>query len=120
MRKRKTRKGNPITPSPSPNPLLEEEILENYGGFISNNLETIFANIDDNEATTATPLNQFSTFLNPFDADIENFLKQNENNFTVYSLNANSLHQKHTHLAIFVEKLLPKKPYFFSYLYSRS
>ena len=67
--------------------LNENDVLENYGGAIQNSLETIFTNVQDDDEGGSSPITQHSTFLNPYDPDIEKFLEFNQDNFTVYSQN---------------------------------
>ena len=92
--------------------LNENDILENYGGAIQNSLETIFTNVQDDDEGGSSPITQHSTFLNPYDPDIEKFLEFNQDNFTVYSQNIDSLHAKHAELQIFVENLATKNMFF--------
>ena len=91
--------------------LHTNEILENYGGPATNCLETIFSNVDNDETSPAI-FCQKSSYLDPNDKAIESFLKENSGNFTVLSLNADSLHKKHIQLSIFVELLLNKGLFF--------
>ena len=92
--------------------LNENDVLENYGGAIQNSLETIFTNVQDDDEGGSSPITQHSTFLNPYDPDIEKFLEFNQDNFTVYSQNIDSLHAKHAELQIFVENLATKNMFF--------
>ena len=92
--------------------LTKESVLEQYGGTATNCLDTIFCNLEDDETIQFAPLTQKSTYLNANPEDIEAYLKTNENNFTVLSFNADSLHKKHTELAIMVELLLTKNVFF--------
>ena len=87
----------------------KEELLSNFGGVIDNCLDTVFSNLDEDEAS---PLIQTSTFLNANDVDVENFFKRHQSNFTIFSMNADSLHAKHAHLQLFVESFLQKNFYF--------
>ena len=91
--------------------LNENDILENFGGAIQNSLENIFTNVEDYEGGVS-PITQHSTYLNPYDPDIENFLESNENNFTVFSHNTDSLHAKHAEIEIFVDQLATKNLFF--------
>ena len=43
----------------------EDEILEHFGGSIDNALNTVFANLQDDEDNTS-PITQTSSFLNPY------------------------------------------------------
>ena len=81
----------------------KEEILKNYGGDVENCLESVFSNIDDEEAS---PFIQTSTFLDADDEEVELFFQRHANNFTIFSMNADSLDAKHAHLQIFVDKFL--------------
>ena len=85
------------------------DILDNYGGESENCLNSIFSNTDDDEAA---PFIQTSTFLNADDSDVENFFIRHQNNFRIFSMNADSLHAKHAQLQIFVDKFLQKNMYF--------
>ena len=88
----------------------ESEILSNFGGEVNNCLDTIFSNIDDD--AEASPFIQTSTFLDANDTDIESFFGKHANHFTLFSMNADSLHAKHAHLRIFVDRLLTKGMFF--------
>ena len=73
----------------------------------------IFSNKDkNNENTPNAPTIQHSTFLSPNTADVEKFLKFNENNFTVLSLNLDSLHSKKDFLRHFINEFLSKNLFF--------
>ena len=63
--------------------LDKDDILSHFGGAIQNSLETVFTNVQDDDEGGSSPLTQHSTFLNPYDPDVENFLTFNEVNFTV-------------------------------------
>ena len=88
---------------------LQKDILDNFGGEIDNCLENIFPSSDEDDAS---PLVQTSTFLNANDEDVEHFFNRHKNNFTIFSMNADSLHAKYSHLRIFVDKFLSKGMYF--------
>ena len=88
----------------------QKEILSNFGGEIDNCLGTIFANTDEDDESS--PLIQLSTFLDANSAEVEKFLRHHENNFTIFSMNADSLHAKHSELLIFVDALLAKGLHF--------
>ena len=88
----------------------QNQILENFGGEIENCLGTIFANIDDDEG--ASPIVQTSTYLDPGDTHVEHFLSLHQDHFTIFSMNADSLHAKHVHLQIFIDNLLTKSLHF--------
>ena len=85
------------------------DILNNYGGVNENCLDSIFSNTDDDEAV---PFIQTSTFLDADDAEIANFFNRHQNNFKIFSMNADSLHAKHAQLQIFVDRFLQKNMYF--------
>ena len=84
----------------------QNEILNNFGGVIDNCLGTTFANIDDDEGVS--PLVQTSTYLDPCDSHVEKFLTTHQDHFTIFSMNADSLHAKHAQLLIFIDSLLQK------------
>ena len=89
----------------------ESEILKNFGGDIENCLGTTFSTNDDDEEESS-PLIQTSTFLDVNDDEIEQFLSRHKDHFTLFSMNADSLHAKHSYLQISVEKLLVKGLFF--------
>ena len=92
--------------------LDKNDVLEHFGGSIQNSLETIFTNAQDNDEGGSSPMTQHSTFLNPYDPDVEKFLEFNQGNFTVFSQNIDSLHAKHAELEIFTDNLATKNLFF--------
>ena len=89
----------------------EADILKSYQGEIETSLKAIFAG-NDGKTETNAPTIQHSTFLSPDDASIEHFLRFHSNNFTVLSLNIDSLHSKKDYLKLYISKLLTKNLFF--------
>ena len=90
-------------------PTTNQNVL-NFKKDIYKCLGTTFSTNDDDEEESS-PLIQTSTFLDVND-EIEQFLSRHKDHFTLFSMNADSLHAKHSYLQIFVEKLLVKGLFF--------
>ena len=88
-------------------PPEKEDILNRFGGVIRNSLQTTFGPLHDDDTVTSMPVYQKSEFLTPDDA--EQYLKANKNNFTVFSLNVDSLNMKWDQFSLFIENLASKK-----------
>ena len=90
---------------------LIDEILNTYGNeygdILRSSITTTFSNInDDDEALSAAPTYEKSEFLRP--DDLEKFMTDRKNEFTVFSMNVNSIEKKYPQLSIFIENLLSK------------
>ena len=95
--------------------LNKKQVLEHYGGEVQHSVDSIFANLSNGaDEGSSGPAPQLSSYLNPYDEDVEKFLKFNQDNLTIFSMNTDSLHAKHTEIQIFVEQL-HKKHVFFIY-----
>ena len=78
-----------------------------YGDLLRSSIVTTFANInDDDEDITSSPTFEKSEFLKP--DDIETFLRERKTEFTILSMNVNSIAKKKDELSILVESLLSK------------
>ena len=86
---------------------IKDDILNRFGGVIRNSLQTTFGPLHDDDTATSVPAYQKSEFLTPEDA--EQYLKENKNNFTVFSLNVDSLNKKWDQFSLFIENLAAKK-----------
>ena len=76
---------------------FENEILDkygtDYGDLLRSSIVTTFANInDDDEDITSSPTFEKSEFLKP--DDIETFLRERKTEFTILSMNVNSIDKK--------------------------
>ena len=84
----------------------KNDILNRFGGVIKNSLQTTFGPLHDDDTVTAIPVYQKSEFLIPEDA--EQYLKDNKNNFTVFSLNVDSMERKWDQFNLFIRNLASK------------
>ena len=89
---------------------IEEELLQEFGGTSPNNLLEI---VKENTVEDEEPmLLQSSTYL---DLDtIETFINANRNNFTIFSVNIQSLNAKFTELTILIKYLNERFKFNFS------
>ena len=74
--------------------LNTNEILKQFGGAVTNCLDTVFTNLDDDETSPIITFTQKSSFLDPNDENIQEFLEKNRDYFTILSFNADSIHKK--------------------------
>ena len=79
------------------------DILDQFGGVIRNSLGTTFGPIDDDDKIVTVPRYEKSEFLTP--DEIESYLKENRDKFTVFSLNVDSLDKKWDELKTFFSLL---------------
>ena len=90
----------------TPNHPEKNDILNRFGGVIKNSLQTTFGPLHDDDTqyshhrkvsdtVSAIPVYPKSEFLIPEDA--EQYLKDNKNNFTVFSLNVDSMCESMRH-----------------------
>ena len=75
--------------------LNKKQIFEHYNQEVQHSVNTIFASIPtQNNEGCESPVLQMTSFLNPYDEDVERFLTFNKDNLTILSLNTDSLHAK--------------------------
>ena len=79
------------------------DILDQFGGVIKNSLGTTFGPLHDDDNIVTVPRYEKSEFLIP--DEIESYLKENRDKFTVFSLNVDSLNKKWDELKAFFSML---------------
>ena len=80
------------------------DILDQFGGVIRNSLATTFGPLhDDKKIIVPTPTYDKSEFIIP--DEIESYLKENRDRFTIFSLNVDSLNKKWDELKAFFAQL---------------
>ena len=83
---------------------LEDSILRNFGGPVINNLNHILGNLDDLSADTEIP--SHATYIDTL--SLEWKLPSAKENFTVFSLNIESINAKFDYLSALVKYLSAK------------
>ena len=90
---------------------IDNEILNRYGSdygdILRSSILTTFSNInEDNDTVCAAPAYEKSKYLKP--DDIEKFMCERKSEFSIFSLNVDSINMKISELRIFIESLLAK------------
>ena len=82
---------------------FEDEILDkygvDYGDILRSSIVTTFSNVNDDDDITSAPILRKSEFLKP--DNIEKFMHDRKSEFTILSLNVNSINKKIEELSIF-------------------
>ena len=93
------------------NQTLINELLDTYGNeygdVLRSSITTTFSNINDGDLVeTVAPRYEKSEFIRP--DDLEKFMCDRKNEFTIFSMNVNSIEKKYPQLSLFIENLLSK------------